>query len=88
MGTVSDNQECYLIKWNNFQSKFLANFQELRNEDDFYDVTLYCDDLHFIEAHKLILSSSSPYFKTILRRSPQNQKAALVSLKNKLGVIH
>ena len=78
MGTVSANQECFLIKWNNFQDKFVANFQELRSEDDFYDVTLYCDDLHFIEAHKLILSASSPYFKAILKRSPQNQPTALV----------
>merc|ERR1712088_433647 len=42
---------------------------ELREDKDFFDVTLACDDEQ-IQAHKVILSACSPFFKQILRRNP------------------
>ena len=54
-------------------------FQEMRIENDFYDVTLACDEDSFVQGHKVILSASSPYFKAILRRSQPNQHPVLVS---------
>ena len=58
------------------QNRFLL--QEMRLENDFYDVTLACDEQNFIQGHKVILSASSPYFKAILRRSQPNQHPILV----------
>jgi hypothetical protein len=43
-------------------------FRELRKDQDFFDVTLACDD-NQIEAHKIILSACSPFFKGILKRN-------------------
>ncbi len=45
-------------------------FRELRQEKDFFDVTLTCDDDQQLEAHKVILSACSPFFRNILRRNP------------------
>merc|ERR1719228_2281120 len=44
-------------------------FRELREEKDFFDVTLACDD-NQIQAHKVIISACSPFFRSILRRNP------------------
>lgn len=55
----------YNMRWDNFSSHFTSEFGSLRNDEQFVDVTLCCDD-QFIKAHKVILSACSPYFKKIL----------------------
>ena len=56
------------VQWSDFQSNISANFRGLRTESDFTDVTLVCKDQEF-QAHKLILSASSTFFKTMLQRT-------------------
>ena len=56
------------VQWSDFQSNISANFRGLRTESDFTDVTLVCKDREF-QAHKLILSASSTFFKTMLQRT-------------------
>ena len=72
------NQECFVLRWNDFPSNVVTNLQEMRQDNDFYDVTLACDEQSFIQGHKVILSASSPYFKSILKRSPINQHPIVV----------
>ena len=48
--TPSDQQ--YALKWNDFQSSILSSFRHLRDEEDFVDVTLACDQRSFT-AHKV-----------------------------------
>merc|ERR1712002_663752 len=38
-------------------------------DGDFFDVTLACDG-NQLEAHKVILSACSPFFRGVLRRNP------------------
>ena len=61
--------EKFNLHWNDFQSNITKTFSNLRGEDDFYDVTLVTDDQHQVSAHKVVLSSCSQYFKTILRQN-------------------
>ena len=61
--------EKFCLRWNDFEQNINSAFQELREEKDFFDITLACDDEQ-IQAHKVILSACSPFFKTILRRNP------------------
>jgi len=68
------------LHWNDFESNISKAFQELRETKDFFDVTLVCDEDQ-IHAHKIILSACSPFFKTVLRRSPQH-KHPLIYLKD------
>merc|ERR1712179_792553 len=58
----------FCLKWNDFESNISTAFRDLREDKDFFDVTLACDDEQ-IEAHKVILSACSPFFKTILKRN-------------------
>lgn len=57
----------YSLKWNDFQSTVTGSFASLRQEKDFFDVTLVSDDQVKIPAHKLILSASSSFFKNLLK---------------------
>jgi len=61
--------EKFCLRWNDFENNINSAFKELRDDKDFFDVTLACDDEQ-IQAHKVILSACSPFFKTILRRNP------------------
>jgi hypothetical protein len=61
--------EKFCLRWNDFETNISAGFRELRNEKDFFDVTLACDDSQ-VQAHKVILSACSPFFRNILRRNP------------------
>jgi len=57
------------LKWNDFQDNTNAAFGSLRNDNDFSDVTLACEDDHQIAAHKVILAAASPFFENLLRRN-------------------
>ena len=59
---MADEKLC--LKWNDFQEQAQASVQELRNDNDFTDVTLACEDKS-IKAHKVILSAGSPPTKEI-----------------------
>jgi len=61
-------QEKFCLRWNDFESNISLAFRELREEKDFFDVTLACDDDQ-IQAHKVILSACSPFFRQILKRN-------------------
>ena len=63
----SNMSEKFCLKWNDFQTNVTSSFSKLRNEDEFFDVTLVSDDQQQVSAHKLVLSSCSEYFKNILK---------------------
>ncbi|KAM8716368.1 hypothetical protein ACLKA7_003274 [Drosophila subpalustris] len=62
-------QQHYALKWNDFQTSILSSFRHLRDEEDFIDVTLACDERSFT-AHKVVLSACSPYFRKLLKANP------------------
>ena len=55
------------------------SFSVLRREEDFYDVTLVSDDQTQIPAHKLVLSASSHFFKSILKRNSHSHPLLYLS---------
>ena len=57
------------LKWNDFQESINNTFGGLRDNLDFIDVTLACEDGEQVEAHKVILAASSPFFQDILKKN-------------------
>ena len=57
----------YSLKWNDFSMNVATTFRDLHSRHDFVDVTLACSDGSTLEAHKVILSSVSSYFRDILK---------------------
>jgi len=66
------SSEKFCLKWNDFETNISAAFRDLREEKDFFDVTLACED-NQIEAHKVILSACSTFFRNILKRNPHQR---------------
>ncbi|QQP37396.1 Broad-complex core protein isoform 6, partial [Caligus rogercresseyi] len=54
------------LRWNDFESNIKLGFSELRQDEDFYDVTLACESKQ-IKAHKVILSACSPFFRSLIK---------------------
>ena len=57
------------LQWNDFRENVNTAFKKLRNDKKFTDVTVVCEDGQQMEAHKVILASSSPFFEKILQQS-------------------
>jgi len=82
--------EKFSLRWNDFKSNISEAFKDLREEKDFFDVTLACED-NQIQAHKVILSACSPFFRNILRRNPHQHPLLYlkdVKYKELLSVIN
>ena len=56
------------MQWNDFKENITTSFKELREDREFTDVTLACEDGEQIEAHKVVLVSSSPFFLELLKK--------------------
>jgi len=63
------SSEKFCLRWNDFESNISVAFREIREEKGFFDCTLSCGSRQ-IQAHKLILSACSPFFRSILRQNP------------------
>ena len=63
------NSEKLCLKWNDFHENLNSAFGLLKNDEEFSDVTLACEDGTQVETHKVILASSSPFFMEILKRN-------------------
>ena len=62
-------EEKLCLQWNDFKENLGSSFGELRGDKDLTDVTLACDDGEQVEAHKIILAASSPFFMNLLKRN-------------------
>ena len=64
--TISEmEQKEFCLKWNNYLDVFHGAFLSLLNSEYFTDVTLSCDS-QSVKCHRLVLSSCSSYFETLL----------------------
>ena len=57
------------LQWNDFHENVKVAFQNLRSDKHFTDVTLACEDGQQVEAHKVVLASSSPFFQNLLEKN-------------------
>lgn len=62
-----NNSEKFCLKWNDFSENLTSTFSDLRNDEHLVDVTLACEDGTQIEAHKIVLTAGSHFFKSLLK---------------------
>lgn len=62
--------EKFCLQWNEFQNNLQTSYRSVRKSEDYSDVTLACGDGQQIEAHRIILSSSSAFFRDLLKKNP------------------
>jgi len=56
----------FCLQWNEFQANLKTSYRDVRKTGDYSDVTLVCEDGQRIEAHRVILASSSLFFREVL----------------------
>ena len=61
--------EKFCLKWNDFQENINSAFGNLSKEREFADVTLACENGQQVEAHKVILAASSPFFRNLFQKN-------------------
>jgi len=66
---MNSQEDLLNLKWRNFQDNAASSFRTLREEQEYADVTLVCEDGLHVEAHKAILASSSPFFLNLLKEN-------------------
>jgi len=59
----------FCLRWNDFENNISNSFKELKDDKDFFDVTLACNGQQ-LQAHKVILSACSPFFRSVLKANP------------------
>ena len=77
---MNSSDEKLRLKWNDFHQNTKVSFRELRDDKDFSDVILACEDLE-LETHKVVLSSCSPFFRRLLKKSSKHQLIYMRGLK-------
>lgn len=63
------SEQCFCLRWNNYQSSVVGVLRTLLEEGHFVDVTLACDGRQ-LKAHKLMLSACSNFFRDLLKENP------------------
>ena len=61
--------EKFCVQWNDYSDSVKEGFKTLKTNSDFSDVTLACEDGQQIDAHKVVLVSTSPFFHNLLKRN-------------------
>ena len=57
------------LQWKDFTEIVKTAFGNLKEDADFTDVTLFCEDGNQIRAHKVVLAASSPTSQMMLKGS-------------------
>ena len=57
----------FCLKWDGFEENIKNSFRKLRDDQRLFDVTLATDDGEHIQAHKIILSAGSIFFRNICK---------------------
>ena len=66
---MMNTEEKLCLKYNDFKENVSLAFGDLRQDKELTDVTLVCEDGQQVEAHKVVLVASSPFFLNILKRN-------------------
>ncbi|XP_014208319.1 filaggrin-2 [Copidosoma floridanum] len=75
--SAANELDNYSLKWNNHSANFVQSFEEQFRHDSYVDVTLVCLD-GIIKAHKIVLSTCSPFFARIFAEYESDEHAMVV----------
>jgi hypothetical protein len=78
---VETEGEQFSLRWNNFHSNLSSGFHALLQGEDLVDVTLAAAG-QFVQAHKLVLSVCSPYFKELFKVNERKYLNEIIEVFN------
>ena len=65
-------EEIFTLRWKVFSTHLSSSISDVFTGNSFSDVTLVSDDLKPFQAHKCVLSASSPVLKNLLLNNPHS----------------
>ena len=68
MSMMSYYSEKFLLKLNDCRQNIDSSHNDLRYNPDLSDITLVCEEDQQVEAHTLIFSAISPFFRNVFKR--------------------
>jgi hypothetical protein len=77
----SGDSEKFCLKWNEYENNVSATFKNLRDDQDFADVTLAAEGELQVEVHTIVLAASSPFFSALLRNNKKEDRHPLIYLR-------
>jgi len=66
------------LKWDDFEKNAISSFKGLRDDDEFLDATIMCENSK-VRAHRVILSACSPKFREMFRCSAHHSPVVYLS---------
>ena len=60
------NQDMFNLKWYTYTDHLREMLHDMMSSNELTDVTLVTEDKKLFRAHKVVLSASSPVFKSII----------------------
>ena len=66
------------LKWDNYQSSVSYVFQDLKDAEQFTDVTISTGEGSIMKAHRVLLSAASSYFRDLLSSTNNWQHPVLI----------
>jgi len=79
--------ENFSLRWNDFEENLSSGLKNLRDSNQFFDVTLLSDSGQ-VGAHKLILSACSSFFRQILVSNPHQHPLIYLKGVSKQEIIN
>ena len=76
---MAQTSEKLSFKWDDSYQNTAGSFQDMKRDIEFADVTLVTEGDHQIEAHRIILSAGSPFFRTVLKRNKHSHPLIYMS---------
>ena len=65
---MTENNKNYLLQNQRFMEHY-SKLKELKDAEEMLDVTLACDDYAIVKAHRVVISSSSSFFRNVINMS-------------------
>ena len=76
----------FCLKWKDFQQNIATSFHNLREDTEFSDVTLVTEDNKQLEAHRIVLTASSPILHNMLKRNKHSHPIIYMRGLNSRGL--
>jgi len=83
-GPDMGQDEEFLLRWHDHHASFFLLVEELVTREQLTDVTLSCGDM-ILNAHSLMLSVCSPYFRSLLSENQHREKHHIIHLNGVSG---
>ena len=62
----------FCLKWNDYEKNLGTAFNDLREQKELFNVSLISEDGSQVEAHKVVLSACSPFFRNIITQNARH----------------